>query len=125
MRDGTWTFSVDGLRGVHSQAKRLDQVDATARDLIFLLTDEPEDSFTVDVLKRMPQELEDVLARYLATSREEAQAQQRVGGRPPGCRGAPNARWPNGEGCGDRHGSLPQRVSQVMKKSAERKQRVA
>jgi predicted RNase H-like HicB family nuclease len=44
-----WAIEVPELRGVHSQARRLDQVEAMAREVIALMLDVPEDSFDVTI----------------------------------------------------------------------------
>lgn len=46
---GWWAISVPQINGVHSQARRLDQVRATAREAIALMLDVPADSFDVEV----------------------------------------------------------------------------
>lgn len=48
VKDGVWwAISVDGLLGAHSQAKRLNKVEATARELIGLLLEVDEESFDI------------------------------------------------------------------------------
>jgi predicted RNase H-like HicB family nuclease len=44
-----WAIEVPELRGVHSQARRLDQVESMAREVIALMLEVPEDSFDVVV----------------------------------------------------------------------------
>jgi predicted RNase H-like HicB family nuclease len=44
-----WAIDVPELRGVHSQARRLDQVESMAREVIALMLDVPEHSFDVTV----------------------------------------------------------------------------
>lgn len=44
-----WAIEVPEVRGAHSQARRLDQVEAQARDAVALLLDVPPDSFDMDV----------------------------------------------------------------------------
>lgn len=52
-RSGSWwAVSVPELRGVHTQARRLDQAETMAREAIALLLEFPEDSFTVVVEQR-------------------------------------------------------------------------
>jgi hypothetical protein len=54
-RDGNWWFvEVNGLRGGFTQAKRLDQVEPMAREVISLLLKVPEDSFDVEVTPILP-----------------------------------------------------------------------
>jgi predicted RNase H-like HicB family nuclease len=44
-----WAVSVPGVRGAHSQAKRLDQVEPLVREAISLVLDVPEDSFDIRI----------------------------------------------------------------------------
>jgi predicted RNase H-like HicB family nuclease len=44
-----WAIEVPALPGVHSQARRLDQVEDMAREAIALMQNVPEDSFDVTV----------------------------------------------------------------------------
>jgi predicted RNase H-like HicB family nuclease len=50
---GWWVISAPEVRGVHSQARRLDRVEDIARDAIALMLEVPKDSFDV-ALKVMP-----------------------------------------------------------------------
>ncbi|MFZ5851989.1 MAG: type II toxin-antitoxin system HicB family antitoxin [Actinomycetota bacterium] len=45
-----WAVDVPEIRGVHTQALRLDQVEAMTREAIALLREVPADSFTVTVV---------------------------------------------------------------------------
>lgn len=56
--DGWWAIDVPELQGVHSQARRLDQVEAMARDAIALLLDVSDQSFDVAVQPVLPQGIE-------------------------------------------------------------------
>ncbi|MEU4162969.1 hypothetical protein [Actinoplanes sp. NPDC026670] len=42
-----WALTVPGLKFAHTQARRLSEADEMARDLIAILTDAPEDSFSI------------------------------------------------------------------------------
>lgn len=49
-REGNWwAIDVPGVPGVHTQAKRLDQAEAMARDAVALMLEVPPDSFDVEV----------------------------------------------------------------------------
>lgn len=61
-----WAIDVPGLLGAHTQARRLDQVEHMARELIGLLLDVPEDSFDM----RIQPELDDEWARLLRETRD-------------------------------------------------------
>ena len=49
-----WAISVPGIKGVHTQAKRLDQVDVMARDAIAVMLDVDPASFHVRVEPDVP-----------------------------------------------------------------------
>jgi len=69
-----WAISVPELKGVHTQAKRLDRVEATARDAIALMLDVPADSVKVMVCPEIPSEVNEALAARDAASRAEEYA---------------------------------------------------
>lgn len=56
--DGWWAIEVPELPGVFSQARRLDQVEAMARDAIALFLDVPDSSFDLLVEPILPQDIE-------------------------------------------------------------------
>jgi predicted RNase H-like HicB family nuclease len=56
--DGWWAIEVLELQGVFSQARRLDQIEAMARDAIALFLDVPDSSFDVSVEPVLPQDIE-------------------------------------------------------------------
>jgi predicted RNase H-like HicB family nuclease len=47
-------MSVPEIKGLHSQARRLDQVEDMARDAIALMLDVPAESFAVEVRPELP-----------------------------------------------------------------------
>ena len=53
-----WAIEVPGVPHVHTQARRLDQVEGTARDAIALLLDVPKSSFDVLVKPVLPKPLQ-------------------------------------------------------------------
>jgi len=61
-----WAITIPGLKGAHSQARRLDQVEANAKEVISLITGSPEDSFDVEVERELPESMTSALAGYLA-----------------------------------------------------------
>ena len=62
-REGKWwAISVKGLPGALSQVRRLDQAEATAREVIALVLDVPEDSFDVVVAPELNEEHQEALA---------------------------------------------------------------
>lgn len=46
---GWWAIEVPGVPGVFTQARRLDQAEAMARDALALMLDVPQDSFDVEL----------------------------------------------------------------------------
>lgn len=56
-----WAISVRGVKGVHTQARRLDQVEDKARDAIAGVLDIPMRSFTVNVEVTMPAGVENAV----------------------------------------------------------------
>jgi len=85
-RSGSWwAIQVEELDGVWTQARRLDQVEAMARDAIALLLEVPEDSFDVAVRVELPDEIRTAIeelhaakANAEAASAEASQVAQRV-----------------------------------------------
>ena len=73
-----WAVTIDGVKGAHSQAKRLDQVESNAREVIALMTDQEADSFDVQVIHELPTEWRNVLEHYLKLSDEASERQQRL-----------------------------------------------
>jgi DNA-directed RNA polymerase specialized sigma subunit len=62
-REGKWwAISVKGLPGALSQVRRLDQAEATAREVIALVLDVPEDSFDIVVAPELNEEHQEALA---------------------------------------------------------------
>lgn len=74
--NGWWAIRVAELPGVFSQARRLDRVEAMARDAIATLLDTPPDSFDVAVREVLSDEARQVVtaaieARAVALERQE------------------------------------------------------
>jgi predicted RNase H-like HicB family nuclease len=67
-----WAIRVPELKGVHSQTKRLDQVEAMARDAIALFLEVEPGSFAVRVQPELPAEVSEALqARAEAKAADE------------------------------------------------------
>lgn len=76
VRSGNWwALEVPDLPGAFSQARRLDHAAQTASDLIAFATKAPADSFEVQIVPRLPEDLEDAL-RQARQARTEAEAAQ-------------------------------------------------
>jgi predicted RNase H-like HicB family nuclease len=71
-----WAISIPELKGVHSQAKRLDQVEQMARDAIAVFLDVARDSFDIDVQPEVPDEVATALAARIAAVAAERRATQ-------------------------------------------------
>jgi hypothetical protein len=69
-----WAIDVPQIRGVHTQARRLDQVEAMARDAIALLRDVPADGFDVTVEPHLDEEAEQTVAASTDATRRARQA---------------------------------------------------
>lgn len=72
-----WAISVSELPGVFSQSRRLDRVEAMARDAIALFLEAPSDSFDVDVREALSPDVERavhaaIVARAEVLARQEA-----------------------------------------------------
>ncbi len=73
---GWWAISVPEVPRVHTQTRRLDQVESMARDAIALLLDVPENSFDVVVKPLLPRSLQ-VEVERVRRLREKADFVQR------------------------------------------------
>lgn len=71
-----WAISVPELRGVQTQARRLDKVEATVRDAIALFLDVPQDSFDIRIEPVLPRDLQNKVGRVRKV-REKVEVLQR------------------------------------------------
>jgi predicted RNase H-like HicB family nuclease len=72
-RDGRWWFvRVPEVAGAVTQARRLDQVEAMAREVVSLLLEVAPDSFDLDVRAAIPDEVRAELARARDLQRQAA-----------------------------------------------------
>ena len=71
-----WAISVPDLRGVHTQARRLEKAEAMVRDAIALFLDVPSDSFDVRIEPVLPRDLQGKVGRARRV-RGEAELLQR------------------------------------------------
>jgi predicted RNase H-like HicB family nuclease len=71
-----WAISVPELRGVHTQARRLEKAEAIVRDAIALFLDVPSDSFDVRIEPVLPRDLQGKVGRARKV-RGEAEVLQR------------------------------------------------
>jgi predicted RNase H-like HicB family nuclease len=71
-----WAISVPELRGVHTQARRLEGAEAMTRDAIALFLDVPPDSFEVRIDPVLPRDLQKKVGQVRKV-RDEADALQR------------------------------------------------
>ena len=85
-RDGRhWFLRVNGLPGVFSQVRRLDQAEGMARDAIAAFLDIPADGFGITVAVKLPKDLERDVAGVIdlrgaidRTEREYAEQTRRI-----------------------------------------------
>ncbi len=71
-----WAISVPEVRGVHTQARRLEKAEAMVRDAIALFLDVPSDSFDVRIEPVLPRDLQGKVGRARKV-RGEAEVLQR------------------------------------------------
>ena len=71
-----WAISVPELRGVNTQARRLEKVEAMVREAIALFLDVPQDSFDIRIEPVLPRDLQQKVGRVRKV-REEAEVLQR------------------------------------------------
>jgi predicted RNase H-like HicB family nuclease len=71
-----WAITIPELKGVHSQARRLDQAEAMAREAVSLFLDVPSDSFEVTVVPVLPAAVQADVDKARAV-RGEAEERQR------------------------------------------------
>jgi len=71
-----WAITIPQLRGVHSQARRLERAEGMAREAVALFLDVPPGSFEVEVVPVLPPEVQAEVDRARSV-RGEAEALQR------------------------------------------------
>jgi predicted RNase H-like HicB family nuclease len=111
-----WAISVPEIKGVHTQARRLDQVEAMARDAIALFLDVTPDSFAMEVRPEVPAEAVEAVAARKAAREAETWADKLT-------RAAATALLAKGYTVRDAGALLnisPQRVSQLTAGSSAR-----
>lgn len=59
--EGVWAIEVPEVKGLFTQAKRLRDVEEMVRDAAALLTGDPEDSFDVEVVPRIPERVQELI----------------------------------------------------------------
>jgi len=69
-----WAIDVPEAHGVHTQARRLEQAEAMARDAVALLRSVPQDSFDVTVEPHLDHEAERTLAASVEATRRAREA---------------------------------------------------
>lgn len=75
--DGWWAISVDGVRGAHTQTRRLATAASTAREAVALLKDVDEAAIEIELDIKLPPEIGDILAQ-LHARQEAAESAQRM-----------------------------------------------
>jgi len=74
--DGWWVVTVPGVRGLHTQVRRLDQVEAMVKDAASLLLDRPESDFNVTVVPSLPDPEQRKLDQAKAARARQAEAEK-------------------------------------------------
>lgn len=106
---GWWAISVPELKGVHTQARRLDQVEGVVREAIALFLDVAPDGFEVVVKPEVPDEVDQARQARRALRHAEESAERAT-------RAAAEALIKQGltvRDAGILLGISPQRVSQI------------
>jgi len=73
-----WAITVDGVSGLHSQARRLSQVESMARDALGTFFDVAQDSFDVEVRPALEEEERHILEQVERARRDAEAAQSAV-----------------------------------------------
>jgi predicted RNase H-like HicB family nuclease len=76
---GWWAISVPRLKGVHTQARRLDQVAAMARDAIALMLDVDPSTVEVEVRPELPTTVTEALGARKAAREADEKAERATG----------------------------------------------
>ncbi|WP_406074476.1 type II toxin-antitoxin system HicB family antitoxin [Micromonospora sp. NBC_01638] len=71
-----WAITVPEIKGVFSQARRLDQVEAMAREAIALMLDVDPHSFDIEVQPELPQEVSRAREARSALRKAEQSAEE-------------------------------------------------
>jgi hypothetical protein len=70
-----WLIDVPEVPAAHSQARRLDQAEDVARDLIALMTDADPDTFDLDIRVQLPEQVRADLQRAEELRQQAARSQ--------------------------------------------------
>lgn len=74
-----WAIEVPGVAGgLHTQARRLDQVASAVADAVALVADVAPDTIEVDVIPKLPQRDAELIDAARAASQEAARAAERA-----------------------------------------------
>ena len=61
--EGWWIVTVPSVHGLHTQVRRLDQVEPMVKDAASMLLDRPESDFTVTVVPDLDNETQEAVSR--------------------------------------------------------------
>ncbi len=75
---GWWAIEVDVAGGIHTQARRLDQVAEVVADAVALVQDVPAEDVTVTILPRLPEEDEKLISEAKSAAADAAAAATRA-----------------------------------------------
>jgi Uncharacterized conserved protein len=76
--DKWWVIEIPDVRGAHSQARHLREVELMARDVIALMLEVSEDSFDIDVHVHTPDDVQIELDHSARYRRQAADAQSQA-----------------------------------------------
>lgn len=74
--EGWWAVEVPEIRGLHTQARRLDQVEHMVLDAASLLTDRPESDFEVELAVDLPTPTANMVRRRAKAAQDAKEAQE-------------------------------------------------
>ena len=77
---GWWALDAEGVRGVHTQVRRIDQAEDMARDAIAGVLDVAPGSFEVMVVPEMPDTVRAIVDQATMARSQAAQAQDAAAG---------------------------------------------
>jgi len=73
-----WAIDVIGVPGAHTQARRLDQVENVAKDIVAILTDEAPRSITIEVRPVLDKSLGSIVARTRKLRQDQTELEKRA-----------------------------------------------
>ena len=120
-RDGNWwAITVPEVKGVYSQARRLDRVEYMARDAISLMLEVPADSFDVEVIENHDPPTQETIDDIIAVRKAVAAMKRETGTKTRDAVLALHERGYPQRDIGRMVGISHQRVAQLLASTAKR-----